>query len=48
MEEIQEIGELRVGTLRTMEQHKRLQNYGEETVNHYWTTTIKIAEEVLN
>jgi hypothetical protein len=47
MEEIQETGEFWAGTLRTMEQNNRWENHGEETVNHYWTKTIKIAKEAL-
>ena len=31
----------------TVEENNRLENYGEETLNNYWTKATKIAEEVL-
>jgi iron(III) transport system substrate-binding protein len=31
----------------TVEENNRLENYGEETVNHYWAKATNIAEEVL-
>jgi len=31
----------------TVEENNRLENYGEETVSHYWAKATKIAEEVL-
>ena len=30
----------------TVEENNRLENYGEDTVNHYWAKSTKIAEEV--